>query len=156
MVIYGQSVLLPDGTALAIAGYIPDFDGKGPAAGLELFYPDGKQGRAMAFQDPDLLMGDAQAPYVFRLLSIEPCRYTGLQVSHDPGVPLVWLGCLLLVAGTLSAFYFSHQRLWLRLQGDAGGTQVLMAGHAHRHQDTFVRRFEGLCQEIQGLFKEQP
>ncbi|ABA89468.1 ResB-like family cytochrome c biogenesis protein [Syntrophotalea carbinolica DSM 2380] len=156
MVVYGQSVLLPDGTALAVAGYISDFEGKGPAAGLELTSPDGQRGRAMAFQDPDLLMGEAQAPYVFRLLSIEPCRYTGLQVSRDPGVPLVWLGCLLLVVGTLAAFYFSHQRLWLRLQGDAGGTRVLMAGHAHRQQGAFSGRFEVLCQEFRNLSKEQP
>lgn len=152
-----KTASLPDGTSVAIAGYVADFDGQGPVAGLEIFYPDGERGRAMAFHDPELISGDRNAPYGFRLLSIDQRFYTGLQVNSDPGVPLVWLGCLLLVAGTLAAFYFSHQRLWVQLQEENGATRVLFAGHAHRHQEAFAQRFENLCRDLQqGVSKEQP
>ena len=152
-----KTASLPDGASVAIAGYVPDFDGQGPVAGLEIFYPDGERGRAMAFHDPELIPGDRSAPYLFRLMSIEQRFYTGLQVNSDPGVPLVWLGCLLLVAGTLAAFYFSHQRLWVRLQQENGATRVFFAGHAHRHQEAFAKRFENLCHALQqGVSKEQP
>ncbi len=152
-----KSGSLPDGTSVVIAGYVPDFDGQGPAAGLQLFYPDGEHGRAMAFHDPELISGDRSAPYAFRLLSIDQRFYTGLQVSRDPGVPIVWIGCLLLVVGTLAAFYFSHQRLWLQLHSEGGATRVICAGHAHRHQEAFARRFENLCVDLQqSVSKEQP
>ena len=152
-----KTASLPDGASVAIAGYVPDFDGQGPAAGLEIFYPGGERGRAMAFHDPELISKDLSVPYVFRLMSIEQRFYTGLQVNRDPGVPLVWLGCLLLVAGTLAAFYFSHQRLWVQLQRENGATRVLFAGHAHRHQEAFAQRFKNLCRDLQqGVSKEQP
>lgn len=152
-----KAASLPDGTSVVVAGYVADFDGQGPAAGLELFYPGGERTRAMAFHDPELISGDRSAAYAFRLLSIDQRFYTGLQVNSDPGVPLVWLGCLLLVAGTLSAFYFSHQRIWVQLQSESGATHVLFAGHAHRQQEAFARRFESLCRDLQqGVSKEQP
>lgn len=154
-----QHAVMPDGTSVAVMGYVPDFEGQGPVAGLQLFLPDGRREGAMAFQSPDVKASRIHAPamhagmqdpsYGFRLMSIDQRWYTGLQVSRDPGVPLVWLGCLLLVAGTLAAFYFSHQRLWIQLQVEGGGTRVRFAGHAHRHQDVFARRFESLCRELQ-------
>lgn len=152
-----KTASLPDGSSVVIAGYVPDFDGQGPVAGLEIFSPGGERGRAMAFHDPELISKDRGAPYVFRLMSIEQRFYTGLQVNSDPGVPLVWFGCLLLVAGTLAAFYFSHQRLWVQLQEEGGAIRVLLAGHAHRQQQAFAQRFENLCRELQqGVSKEQP
>lgn len=151
-----RMALLPDGTSLVIAGYVSDFDGQGPAAGLQLMYPDGRQGRAMAFHDPDLRAAGDGDSYAFRLLSLEQRWYTGLQVSRDPGVPLVWLGCLLLVAGTLAAFYFSHQRVWLLLKSDGDGTRILAAGQSHRHRDAFAKRFETMCHDLQQEASEEP
>jgi cytochrome c biogenesis protein len=152
-----KTASLPDGTSVAIAGYVPDFDGQGPVAGLEIFYPGGERGRAMAFHDPELISKDGASPYAFRLMSIEQRFYTGLQVNSDPGVPLVWFGCLLLVVGTLAAFYFSHQRLWVQLQEENGAIHVLLAGYAHRQREAFAQRFENLCRDLQqGVSKEQP
>lgn len=145
----GQKVGLPDGTSVTIAGYVTDFDGQGPAAGLELHYPDGGHGRAMAFQSEHLRAGDGDVPYDFRILSVAQRWYTGLQVNRDPGVMLVWVGCLLLVAGTLAAFYFSHQRWWLQLRQDQNGTLVVFSAQSHRHTESFARRFDALCRELQ-------
>jgi cytochrome c biogenesis protein len=150
-----RMVSLPDGTSLAVAGYLPDFEGRGPVAGLQFVSPDGRPGRAMAFYDSDLGAGRADAPYTFRLLSIDQRWYTGLQVSRDPGVPLVWLGCLLLVLGTLAAFYFSHQCVWLQLKPDGSGTCLRFAGQTHRHGESFGKRFDNLCHDLQQSVSEE-
>lgn len=149
-----RRVSLPDGTSLVVAGYISDFDGQGPAAGLQLLFPDGRSGRAMAFHNLELRDGSFDAPYRFRLLSMGQRWYTGLQVSRDPGLPVVWLGCLLLVVGTLVAFYCSHQRLWIQLRADIDGTRIIVAGQDYRHREYFAKRFANLCHDLRQVMPE--
>ena len=40
--------------------------------------------------------------FVFKYL--DKTYYTGIQVTHDPGVPVVWVGCSLLVIGMVVTF----------------------------------------------------
>ena len=42
--------------------------------------------------------------YTFALKDIEKNYYTGIQVTRDPGVPVVWIGCALLVTGMVITF----------------------------------------------------
>jgi cytochrome c biogenesis protein len=42
--------------------------------------------------------------YTFVLKDIERKYYTGIQVTRDPGVPIVWIGCTLLVTGMVITF----------------------------------------------------
>jgi cytochrome c biogenesis protein len=52
-------------------------------------------------------------PLVFSLNRIEQTYYTGLHLVRDPGVPLVALGGLLMVAGLIVVFFIQYQRLWV-------------------------------------------
>ncbi|MBI4493282.1 MAG: cytochrome c biogenesis protein ResB [Chloroflexi bacterium] len=54
--------------------------------------------------------------------------FTGLRVVRDPGAPIVWLACVLLVVGFMLAFYFPHRRLWARLRAEPGGIEVTLVG----------------------------
>jgi len=47
---------------------------------------------------------DVQGQYKVTLLGNIP--YTGLDVKKDPGVPIIWLGCALLLAGLMLSFYW--------------------------------------------------
>jgi cytochrome c biogenesis protein len=42
--------------------------------------------------------------FTFTLKGLEKRNYTGIQVNHDPGLPIVWTGCALLVIGMVVTF----------------------------------------------------
>ncbi|MDY6973190.1 MAG: cytochrome c biogenesis protein ResB [Thermodesulfobacteriota bacterium] len=58
--------------------------------------------------------------------------YTGLQVTNDPGVPMVYLGFIIMIAGFYITFYMSHQRLCVEVIQDSNKTRVMVAGLASR------------------------
>lgn len=69
---------------------------------------------------------------------------TVLQVTRDPGVPIVWGGCVLLVVGLGMTFLMSHRRIWVRIRaGD-----VTFAGSSARNQVTFRLFFENLAEKL--------
>lgn len=75
-------------------------------------------------------------------------RYTGLQVTKDPGVWVVYTGFILLCIGPLIAFFGSHKKLWVRIQDRKGQTVVLVAGYANRNRLGFEREFNLIVDEI--------
>jgi len=84
-------------------------------------------------------------PYRIRITDFTPRQYTGLQVTKDPGVGLVWAGCLLLLAGLYTAFFCSHRRVWVHCEPDGQGCRVTVAGEANKHRDAFKKDFTALC-----------
>ncbi len=77
-------------------------------------------------------------------------RYTGLQVTKDPGVWIVYAGFIMLCFGPLIAFFGSHKKLWVRLQSRGNETVVLVAGSANRNRIGFEREFNKVVAEISG------
>ena len=75
-------------------------------------------------------------------------RYTGLQVTKDPGVWVVYTGFILLCIGPLIAFFGSHKKLWVRVQDRKGQAVILVAGTANRNRLAFEREFNTLVDEI--------
>jgi len=82
---------------------------------------------------------------------IEQRYYTGLQVNKDPGVWVVWLGCLMMILGLYVAFFMSHRRLWLRLAPVADKPErleLVFVGNANKNQPAFDTEFQGLVKKI--------
>jgi cytochrome c biogenesis protein len=71
-------------------------------------------------------------------------EYTGLQVTKDPGVWIVWLGCAIMMLGFVVSFFFSHQRVWARLKN----TELILAGSANKNLVGFEKRFQQLVSEL--------
>lgn len=53
-------------------------------------------------------------PLLFSFTAFTPKMYTGLQVARDPGAPLVWLACAVLVIGLYMMIYLRERRIWVR------------------------------------------
>jgi cytochrome c biogenesis protein len=148
-----SSATLPDGssmhvleTTLDIAPYSPGLSG--PAANIEIHTPDGGSERLVVYANhPELNIEHAKhhgkGP-VFHFKGEEKRMYTGLQVAKDPGVEIVWLGCFLMVFGIFAAFFMSHRRIWVRIQG---GT-VTVGGNASKNQGAFQQTFECLVERL--------
>lgn len=76
------------------------------------------------------------------LVDIWGSQFTGLQVRRDPGVWLVYLGCLIMSIGLYIAFFTSHRRVWVKLSGSGGSTTVTLAASAHKNREAFERKIE--------------
>lgn len=86
--------------------------------------------------------------YSFELIGYQPKKFTGLQITKDPGVNVVWIGSTMIVVGiTLSSFIY-HRRLWVKLIPKGSETVVHVGGNTHKNQIDFQREFAKLIQHV--------
>ena len=75
--------------------------------------------------------------------------YSGIQYRYDPGIPLVGIGALVLVAGLLISFYFLPARLYARVDPAPGGRWTVgVAATTVKGYDMFESQFRGLISEF--------
>jgi len=152
----GRPVLLPGGYSFIVTNFTESDRNFGPAMQLHVNTPDGKHGAPIVvwqnYPQFDIKRGGT---FSFALLGFEQPQYTGLQVSKDPGVNIVWAGCFLIVFGSLTAFFFSHKRIWVCIEDEGKKTKVKIAGNAHRNQPGFSLVFEDLQQKIEAAIKNE-
>lgn len=152
----GQHIQLSDGYAFAVTNFTENDRNFGPAMQIHVDTPDGKHGSPFVvwknFPDFDVKRGGT---FNFALLGYEQPQFTGLQVAKDPGVNIVWLGCFLMIFGSLSAFFFSHKRIWVCLEEDGKKTKIAVAANAHRNQPGFSLAFDDLQQKLETCIKNE-
>lgn len=71
-------------------------------------------------------------------------EYTGLQVRKDPGVFMVYLGCLIMAVGLYMTFFMSHKRVWVTISEERGGAKVLIGASANKNRAAFEGKIEKL------------
>jgi len=74
-------------------------------------------------------------------------EYTGLSVTKDPGVWVVWIGCGLMIFGLIVSFFFSHQKIWVRIPRSPGG-EIVFAGSANKNRVGFEKTFGELVDGV--------
>lgn len=75
-------------------------------------------------------------------------QYTGLQVRRDPGVWIVYLGCIIMAIGLYIAFFMSHRRLWVRLIEEKNSTKIVVGATANKNRQAYERRIEKMLNYI--------
>ncbi len=83
------------------------------------------------------------APVYLQLDSFKQVQASVFQLTRAPGKPLVYLGSILLVLGIFAMFYVRERRLWiwLKSEGQHGGTRVLMAMSTARRTLDFAGEY---------------
>ncbi len=150
----GQMAKLPGGASVRITNFAESFQNFGPAARIEVM-KSGQSPRSFTvlknFPQFDTQRG---GDYIFALSGYEQRQYTGLQVAKDPGVWVVWIGCFLMVVGSMVAFFLSHRRIWVTLMPlENGKTGILVGGSAHRNQPAFEIAFDELKKNLKNEIK---
>jgi len=84
------------------------------------------------------------------LIDYEPIQFTGLQVTYDPGVPLVWIGFALMTFGLMASLLVTERRIWIQMTRGEGGWNLELWGFSHRGKGAFEQEFMSLCTELQG------
>ncbi len=72
--------------------------------------------------------------FVFSVQRVTPRYYTGLQVSKDPGVWVVYTGFIVMLIGCYITFFMSHKRLCIELTPRSKGTRVQVSGTANKNK----------------------
>ena len=54
--------------------------------------------------------------------------YTGLQVTKDPGIWVVYTGFIVMIIGCFITFFMSHQRLCVEVIKSGGKSKVVVTG----------------------------
>jgi cytochrome c biogenesis protein len=161
----GKSVFIPSiDRTIKVSGFAP-YGMRNPATGkVGLYRTDNDEYINPAVQlqifkgnkllyTTEVLKHDPGAPtlpedYSITLDHYGGTRYTGLQVSKDPGVWVVYAGFVLLCIGPLIAFFGSHKKLWVRIQDQQGRTVVTVAGSVNKNRLGFEREFNRIVDEI--------
>ena len=71
-------------------------------------------------------------------------EYTGMQVRKDPGVLIVYLGCLLMAIGLYMTFFMSHKRVWVNISEEKSGLKVLVGASVNKNRAAFEAKIEKL------------
>lgn len=148
----GGSTKLPDGSGLCLQETTPDISRfqtglSGPAAQVEVHLANGENKTFVVYSN-NPAMNRMNLPYTGgKLLQYrggEEFMYTGLQVAKDPGVWVVWVGCILMVVGIYVAFFMAHRRIWVRVES---GT-VTIGGNSSKNQGGFQLFMEQLVTKL--------
>ncbi len=145
----GKSLALPGGGSLIPLGYAESYQNFGPAAQVSVGTGGSKRGTPfIVFKNYPQFDEKRGGAYSINMIEASQSYYTGLQVAKDPGVWVVWLGCLLIVLGSCGAFFLSHRRIWVSIQQLDKGIGVKIGGNAHRNQPAFTLYFDELKKEF--------
>jgi cytochrome c biogenesis protein len=121
-----------------------------PTVGIEIYRGHG--GGKPLYQTTIMKTDSAQPlmpeDYVISYGGYVGARYTGLQVTKDPGVWVVYAGFIMLCVGPPIAFFGSHRKLWVRIQDRKGQAAVLVAGSANRNRVGFEREFNRIVEDL--------
>jgi cytochrome c biogenesis protein len=80
-------------------------------------------------------------------------QYTGLQVRKDPGVGIVYLGCILMALGLYITFFMSHRRIWVNLAEEKGATKILIGASANKNRASLEKKIERLAGGLESGYK---
>ncbi len=69
---------------------------------------------------------------------------TILQVTKDPGVWIVYTGCMLMLAGLSIAFFTAHRKIFAYLKVEKNRASLLIAGTSNKN----TAGFEKTCQQL--------
>ena len=84
------------------------------------------------------------APVYLQLEEFNEVKASVLQLTRSPGKNIVYLGCVLLVAGVFAMFYIRERRMWVWVRDTDGGAHALMAMSTQRKTLDFEREFDDL------------
>jgi cytochrome c biogenesis protein len=135
-----------NGIAFAVVQFERSVHNFGP--GVLVAYLEGNQQKTTWFLKnvPQMRERQISGTHV-TLTEISDDFYTGLEVSRDPGVWVVWTGFALILFGLYINFFMYYRRIYL-LQTPEG---VLIAGTAFRNKEAFKEEFEKWRKKINGF-----
>ena len=163
----GERVPLEDeGYELAVKRFVPDFsmgqnnevisrsqEMRNPAAQITLIKDGDPVEEKWVFANFPDFHGGQKGPYTFTFINFAGREYTGLQLTRDPGVWVVWAGCFFLCLGCYLICFASHKRLWLKVDPKKDEYLLTLAGTSNKNMVSFTKTFERIYLELKEVAK---
>jgi len=86
---------------------------------------------------------------VIAIAETETRYYTGLQVTSDPGVWVVYAGFLLMITGCIVTFFMSHQQVCIEALTDKKSGSVTIRGIANKNRIGIQNKIDAIAAEIE-------
>ena len=77
-----------------------------------------------------------------------PRYYTGLQVSRDPGVWVVYTGFILMILGIYITFFMSHKQVCVEVIADGKESRIRVAGKANKNKTAMENKVGNLSGKL--------
>ncbi len=150
---------LADGESLSILRWVPDYyvqdgevykksdEAENPAVQLGLTNAQGETKKLWILYAKANTTQGQEAPYEFAIKSATWAKYTGLEVSHQPGQFGVWIGVVLMAFGLVIAFYTQHMRVWAAVSED--GKLLWVGGTTNKNRDRFKAKFDQIKEALE-------
>lgn len=92
--------------------------------------------------------------YTIFVKDVDYRYYTGLQVTRDPGVPVVYAGFILMIAGCYITFFMFHKKICVRLAKSGSRTTVTLSGISGRNRPGMKTTVDRLAKRFQHLTRD--
>jgi len=155
----GDELALP-GTqrTIAVAQFVPTVDRQSgvpsadprvnhPAVFLQIFDNGQAAGAGLVPMNAAIDVGGG-----WRIIPQRYLLVSGLQYTHDPGVPLVGIGAFVLLAGLIISFHMLPARLFVRVDPSPAGVTIGIAATTVKGYDIFETQFNELVAELERDF----
>lgn len=158
-----QPLKVPEGLGtFVVNGFDPaaQFKGMaiGPALTGTLIPPQGEpQSVVLPLKFPkfDAMRRGSVIIAVVNTADPRPVRYyTGLQITKDPGVGLVYFGFVLMIVGCMVTFFMAHQQVVVEIQPHGKGVAVMVSGRANRNKVRMQHDLERLARKLAAMAPE--
>lgn len=110
---------------------------------LEIFEP--RQARPSAIET--LTQGETREILGHTFEFVRERQFSGVQISYNPAVNVIWLACALMVLGSVTVFYFPLRRVWVRVDPTPEGARLRVAAVTNKDV-LFAREFERLTLDL--------
>jgi cytochrome c biogenesis protein len=77
-----------------------------------------------------------------------PRYYTGLQVSRDPGVWVVYVGFILMIIGIYITFFMSHQQICVEVAKKGNKSRIMVAGTSNKNKLAMQKKVVNLSEKL--------
>ncbi len=77
--------------------------------------------------------------------------YTGLQVTNDPGVHVVYIGFVMMIVGCYISFFMSHQQVFVEFTETSGKGRIFVSGISNKDKFGMHRKVAKLSDKLKTL-----